>query len=151
MIVLACHIPYNFISGKESLLIIVEEIRRQSMSQALDSTLSLAVMSEAQGKEYQATNLACYLQMEPWLYTVLTLGLFAATLASACVIIDIAVVFGFIAAFSLSAIVFTMPGMFYLMTDTKYGVDHLARRRMSLLFVCLGVAITLFLLSAQVI
>lgn len=89
--------------------------------------------------------------MEPWLYIVLTLGLFGATLASACVIQNIAVVFGFIGAFSLSAIVFTMPGMFYLMTDTKYSVDHSARRRMSVLFVCLGVAFSLFLLSAQVI
>lgn len=39
MVVLACHIPYNFYSGKESMLIMVDEVRRRSMSYALEFTL----------------------------------------------------------------------------------------------------------------
>jgi amino acid permease len=151
MLVIACHIPYNFISGKESLLIMVEEIRRRSMSEAIDSTLNMAVMCEMQGKEYQASNLASFLQIETWLYVVLSMGLYCATLAAACVIKDISIIFGFVGAFAQSAIEFTMPGMFYLITDTKYSVNHSVRRKMSVFYICLGVGISFFLLTAEVI
>lgn len=39
MVVLGCHIPYIFFAGKESLLLTIDEIRRSSMSQALDHVL----------------------------------------------------------------------------------------------------------------
>ena len=39
LIVLACHIPYIFFSGKESLLIMIDECRTQSMTKALESTI----------------------------------------------------------------------------------------------------------------
>lgn len=36
LIVLACHVPYIFFSGKESLCIIVDEIMRGKMTKALE-------------------------------------------------------------------------------------------------------------------
>ena len=39
LIILACHIPYLYFSGKESLLVIVDEIMRRSTSFALSKKL----------------------------------------------------------------------------------------------------------------
>jgi len=42
LIVLACHIPYIFFSGKESCLIVIDEIRNQNMTNALQMVVQNA-------------------------------------------------------------------------------------------------------------
>ena len=41
LVILACHIPYAYYSGKESMLIIVDELMRKSISLTLSKKLML--------------------------------------------------------------------------------------------------------------
>lgn len=46
MIVLACHVPFIFFSGKESWCIIVDELDRQSVSKTLDKRIAILEAQE---------------------------------------------------------------------------------------------------------
>jgi hypothetical protein len=50
LIILACHVPYLFFSGKEAILIIIDEIMRKSIS----FTLSKKLLQEGNSEEINA-------------------------------------------------------------------------------------------------
>lgn len=47
MVVLSCHIPFIFFSGKESVCIIIDEIDRRSVSATLDERIKYLVDKES--------------------------------------------------------------------------------------------------------
>lgn len=51
MVVLACHIPFIFFSGKESICIIIDEIDRNSVSATLDERIKIMVAKENKVEE----------------------------------------------------------------------------------------------------
>ena len=157
MLILACHIPYIFFSGKESLLIMVDEFRRRSMSYALELTLQQAVMSEVHGGQPRLSQSKHekmpYMDMDNWLYVILTLAIFGMTVLCAIAIPSVQVVFGFISAISVSAISFWLPGLFYILALKKYPKPAINRCRffMSYFYIGLGVFLGVFLLSNEII
>ena len=159
MLVLSCHIPYIFFSGKESLLIMVDEIRRRSASALLDYQIqqSVTVQVCASTDDLNLTkdepNKSAHKNIEPWIYYSLTLGLYGITLTGACFIQSISVIFGFVSAFALSSIVYTLPGCFYLMTHKKYVAienQNRFRMRMSVVYIVVGLALFVFLTVSEV-
>jgi Transmembrane amino acid transporter protein len=92
-----------------------------------------------------------YMNMEPWLYNSVTLGVFACNVALACVIESVTIVFGFIAAFAISTIVFTLPGIFYILSYRKYQpAEDKVRYAMAAFYIIIGVLLMIFLLIVQI-
>lgn len=93
------------------------------------------------------------MDMDNWLYNILTLGIFGATVLCAIVIPSVQVVFGFISAISVSAISFWLPGLFYILALRKYPKPAFERVRycMSYFYIGLGGFLCLFLLTNEII
>jgi len=93
LIVLACHIPYIFFSGKESLLIMIEETRDRSMSTALEQIHSKAAIGTVRGPDEEETPeedeselKKLFRDMKGYIYYPTTLSLYAVQILGAIVI-----------------------------------------------------------------
>jgi len=126
LIVLACHIPYIFYSGKESLLIIVDEIRYQSMTHALELVLQNSVIGATQDRDIdgdfvEQPSLMMYKQMDPTAYYGISITIYFCEIALSTLIPNVGTLFDFISVFSISSILYIFPGLFYFLCERKYG------------------------------
>jgi hypothetical protein len=124
LLVLACHIPYIYFSGKESVCIIVDEIQRQSMTKALESTLQRSLIVETEERltegDPDEVSLMAYKSMNKVTYLVITVCLYGVEILLSTFIPDIGIVFNFVSAFAVSSLAFIFPGMFYLKCEKKF-------------------------------
>ena len=130
LLVLGCHIPFIFFTGKESTLIIIDEWDRSSISQALESKViesdSYMVGGddqeiEIEDQQQNRRQSLAYKEMNITYYYVATLMLFYLEVSGACVLDDIGLIFEFISAIAISALAFIFPGLFYLLAERKFA------------------------------
>jgi len=129
LVVLACHIPFIFFSGKEAALIIIDEVDRKSTSEELQAKFER--LKQQSGSFRQASQKAgeeeadpAYLDMRPWLYYLGTLLIYAVEITGAIFIKDISTIFGFVSAFAGSCIAFGFSGAFFLSAMKKFGTEE---------------------------
>ena len=130
LLVLACHIPYIFFPAKESFLIIVDEIRNQSMSKAIEMGFQTDQIGEVLDtnahngkKETPKENKMAYKEMEPLYYYGITLGIYLVINLGAIFIEDVTVIFEAVGAIGCGTIGFIFPGWFYLLMEKKYASE----------------------------
>ena len=134
IVVLFCHIPFLFFAGKEGLCIVVDEIRRNSISKDLETRLS-----SPPAARIHLSNKMVYKDMNYGVYIACTLGLYIVELAGACFINNIDTVFDFASAIAVSFISFWFPSIYYLIAEKRYGQYNRYYHNMAWFLNCLGV------------
>jgi hypothetical protein len=157
IVVLLCHIPYIFFTGKESLCLIFDEVNRKSISSVLSAqhpnnfengeagsineAFSPTTKAALADDEDAALKKLAYKDMGTAYYLLCTFTLFIGEMVLACLIQSISILFAFISAFTISALAFWIPGYYYLMSVSKYKSNeqpNLPMVRTAKLLVCLG-------------
>lgn len=121
LLVLACHIPYIFFSGKESICIMVDELMRGSMTDSLETMLQRAVIIDTKERDKdgdsEKTQLMAYKSMDKRFYYGITICLYLVEIVLSVFIPSIGVVFDFVTAFAVSSLAFIFPGLFYYLNE----------------------------------
>ena len=96
-----------------------------------------------------------YLGMDNRIYYGATIALYIFEVLGAIVITDVGVIFEFVSAIAVSAVAFTLPGIFYLKAESKfaseeYKLAHKARKCGACSFIVLGILVLIFCLSKSI-
>lgn len=108
LIVLACHIPYIFYTGKESMLIFLVEAIDKQMSKALQNIESNTIRDgdnqKVDPEDEESEVKKMFKEMPGSLYYTGTLVLYGVEMTGAILITDLTTIFDIIGGISLSAI-----------------------------------------------
>lgn len=149
-IILACHIPFIFFSGKEAALIVIDEFNRKSISRAIQLKMSDATLSRRDSKEEdlvkapvlpnrERRNSLAYHEMSYVQYFTVTTVCYITCLIFSIFIKDISYVFEVLSAVCVSFIAFIFPGWFYLVALSKFGSGiNSPRKYEAILYIILG-------------
>mmetsp|Transcript_37723 Transcript_37723/g.27427 ORF Transcript_37723/g.27427 Transcript_37723/m.27427 type:complete len:105 (-) Transcript_37723:29-343(-) len=93
--------------------------------------------------------------MDNRIYYGATIALYIFEVLGAIVISDVGVIFEFVSAIAVSAIAFTLPGVFYLKAEKKFASEeyklmHKNRRCGAYTFIVLGILVLIFCLSKSI-
>ena len=180
LLVLGCHIPFIFFSGKESVLISIDEYNRKSISNALlqksvgvkvepapqVSDIQDQFFTESLGQNAQTGDVTinsenaqkkglAYKEMPYHIYFTATCILYFSQMLGAIYILDIGLIFEFVSAISVSALAFIFPGAFWLISMAKYGtnIDRQEKKKdryAAWFFVIFGIFMLLFQLAFSI-
>jgi len=165
VLVLGCHIPFIFFQSKEAVLIIVDEYNRKSISKELQDRLpsgstELAELLEApdDGSAPSQTDVKtspAYKQMPYSIYLTFTLLTYLSQLVGALLIEDIGIIFQYLSGICCCNMSFFLPAIAYLTASNRYHSDsqraeNAGARRLSYLFVVLGLVTFVLLMSIAV-
>lgn len=124
IVVLICHIPFVYFSGKEAACIIFDEFDRQSISKLLAEKTSKP-RSESEDQTYNPLSESSvslkiagrmsYKDMKPIFYLSITFGLFGIEVLGGIFLSDISAVFDVVSAFAVTFLAFWFPAGYYLM------------------------------------
>ena len=149
-ILLLCHVPFIFFAGKESLLIIVDEITRRQISLNLD--FSINGIDNTNGNLEDIRDVMSFKSMKKWVYLTGTLLLYTTCVLGGLFVKDLGVVFEIIAALTKTNINFICPGYFYLLACRRFYSEKEESSRLKYKIISVGLisfGLVIFLIVAS--
>lgn len=140
--VVACHVPYCFYYGKEGCCLVADELSRSSTSQQLEKMFQ---RYEA-GEEVMDESDPAYFSMNQPMYYTITIVLFLLTMVLANLVPDVAVIFDYMAALSISGMQFILPGYSYLRLSARNGNGTTEMKTLAVIFCVFGVIVSIAIL-----
>jgi len=173
LVVLGCHIPFIFFGGKESTLIIIDEIKRGSISKALaqklgefESSAESPLLEQGEDSYNRLVNdtnnqstvsrkSMAYKEMPRPSYVIGTMANYLGIIFLSIVLNDIALIFEFLSAISISCLAFLFPGAFYLLAEKRFATPEQKEKQAAVrfearVFCVLGVAIFMVCMASNI-